>query len=350
MPVTLADIARELGVSKMTISRAINNHPAINAETRQRVLEVARRMKYQPNQYARALTTNRSYLIGMVVPDLMHSYYAEILRAVESVAHLAGFQILVCNTDEDTAKEIPEVEALVHRTDGLIIASALPPSQSQAYRSLLRDGAKIVLIDRLLENLNCPAVTTDNVQVGSLATEHLISLGHRRIGHLRGPAVMVANDRFEGYKQALSKHRVKYDKALVRECGFFEAQGYETMRAWIAEGSVPEAIFAANDPAAIGAMSAFREAEWRVGKDIAIVGAGSVHYGEMLSVPLTTVAWSTAEMGRQAARLLIELVEERASAHKVQRLIISPELIVRGSSGVKERAGRITTIRVRSAR
>jgi LacI family transcriptional regulator len=350
MPVTLADIARELGVSKMTISRAINNHPAINAGTRQRVLAIARRMKYQPNQHARALTTNRSYLIGMVVPDLMHSYYAEILRAVESVARPAGFQILVCNTDEDTAKEIPEVEALVHRTDGLIIASALPPAQSQAYRRLLKDGAKIVLIDRLLENLNCPAVTTDNVQVGSLATEHLISLGHRRIGHLRGPAVMVSNDRFEGYKQALSKHKVKYDKTLVRECGFLEAQGYEAMRGWIEEGSVPKAIFAANDPAAIGAMRALEEAEWRVGKDVAMVGAGNVHYGEMLNVTLTTVAWSTAEMGRQAARLLIEVVEEKPSTQKAQRLIITPELIVRRSSGAKERAGRIIATGARSAR
>src|SRR5207247_10365714 len=119
----------------------------INAETRQRVLEVVRRMKYHPNHHARALTTNRSYLIGMVVPDLMHSYYAEILRAVESVARPAGIQILVCNTDEDPAKAVPEVEALVHRTDGLIIASALPPGQSQAYRRLLKGGAKIGVID-----------------------------------------------------------------------------------------------------------------------------------------------------------------------------------------------------------
>ncbi len=119
MPVTLADIARELGVSKMTVSRAINNNPLISAETRKRVLEVARRMNYQPNQHARALATNRSYLIGIVVPDLMNLYFAEVIRAIETIARPAGFQLLICGTDEDTTREIGEVEALLQRTDGL---------------------------------------------------------------------------------------------------------------------------------------------------------------------------------------------------------------------------------------
>lgn len=337
MRTTLADISRELGVSKMTVSRAINNHPAINAETRKRVLAVARRLKYQPNQYARALVTNRSYLLGMVVPDLMHSYYAEILRGIESVVRSAGYQILIGNTDEDAAKEITEVEALRHRTDGLIIASALPPDRTREYRKMLRDGLKLVLIDRQLKNLGCPAVTTNNVQVGRLATEHLISMGHRRVGHLRGAAATVARERFEGYKQALAKHKIRYDKSLVRECGFLEDQGYEAMRAWIADGSVPEAIFAANDPAAIGAMRKLEEAGWRVGRDISVVGAGSIHYGDMLGVPLTTVAWSRTEMGQQAARLLIDLIEGKATPRKAEHIILTPELVVRRSSSAGSR-------------
>jgi len=340
MPTTLADIARELGVSKMTVSRAINNHPAVKAETRRRVLAVARRMKYQPNQHARALATNRSYLLGMVVPDLMHSYFAEIMRGVESVARAAGFQILICNTDEDAVKEIGEVEALRQRTDGLIIASALAPEQAQAYRKLLKDGLKLVLIDRQLENLPCPAVVTDNVEVGRLATEHLISLGHRRIGHLRGPDVMVARERFEGYRQTLAKHKLRCDKSLVRECGFLEDQGYEAMRAWIAEGSVPEAVFAVNDPAAIGAMLALEEAGFSPGRDVAVVGGGNIHYGDMLGVPLTTVAWSTIEMGQQAAWLLIGLIKGGTTAQARQRIILAPELVVRRSSGAGAERGR----------
>ncbi len=334
MATTLADIARELGVSKMTVSRAINDHPAISAKTRKRVLAVARRLKYQPNQHARALATNRSFLLGMVVPDLMHSYFAEILRGVESVVRSAGYQILICNTDEDSAREISEVEALRHRTDGLIIATAFAPDGNEPYRKLLRSGTKIVLIDRQLKGLACPVVTTDNVKVGRIATEHLLNAGHRRIGHLRGSGATTALDRLKGYRQALSEHGLPYDRALVRNSGFLEEGGSEAMRAWIAEGNLPDAIFAVNDPAAIGAMRVLEEAGLQVGKDVAVVGAGNIHYGDLLGVSLTTISWSCLEMGREAARLLIELIEGRKPGKVAPRVVLEPELVVRRSSGV----------------
>jgi LacI family transcriptional regulator len=340
MPTTLADIAKELGISKMTVSRAINNHPAINAETRERVLEVARRMNYRPNQYARALITNRSYLIGLIVPDLMHSYFAELAKAIEAIARPAGYEILICNTEEDAATELAEVEALRHRTDGLIIASAVPASSASAYRKMMKEGAKIVFIDRHFESLRLPAVTTDDVKVGRLATEHLIALGHRRIGHLRGTSVAVAADRFEGYKQALAAHKIRHDEKLVRDCGFFESDGYQAMRAWIAEAAVPSAVFAANDPAAIGAMQALEEARIRVPNDTAIVGAGNIHYGDRLSVPLTTVTWDKTRMGQQAARLLLTLLGSEADAEvngRRGRIICEPELVVRKSCGANRK-------------
>lgn len=336
MATTLADIARELGVSKMTVSRAINNHPDINTETRERILKVARKLNYQPNQHARALATNRSYLFGVVVPDLMHSYFAELLHSIESIARPAGFQIVICNTEEDATRETGEVEALRHRTDGLIIASALPPTEVKAYRKMIKEGVKIVLIDRVLEELRCPAVTTDNIKVGMIATDHLISLGHRQIGHLRGPAVMVAKERFEGYQQSLAKNGLQFDPELIRESGFLERDGYEAMRAWIAEGHVPPAIFAPNDPTAIGAMMALDEAGLHPGEDVAIVGGGNIHYGDMLRVPLTTVSWSRTEMGQAAAEILIKLINgELVGTKSAQRIIIEPKLLVRSSCGAK---------------
>lgn len=352
MPVTLADIARELGVSKMTVSRAINNHPLISAETRERVLEVARRMNYQPNQYARALATNRSYLIGVVVPDLMHSYFAEIYRGVEAVARPVGYRNLICNTDEDAAKEIDETEALLPRTDGLVVASSLPPGKAAFYRRIIKDGTKVVLIDRRLKGVRCPVVTTDDVQVGIIGTEHLIGLGHRRIGHLRGPAaVSTAAGRFEGYRRALAKHGLESDGALVRDCGFTEREGYEAMSTWLAEADVPAAIFAVNDPVAIGAMQALEEAGVGVGREVALVGAGNIHYGDMLRVPLTTVSWSRNEMGRQAAHLLIQLIEGNQPAASAMHVTLPPELVVRNSSGAKTsaRAGVRPVLRGRRA-
>ncbi len=329
MPVTLEDIARALNVSKMTVSRAINNHPEISSETRARILATAQKMNYRPNQFARALMTKQSYLIGIVVPDLMHSYFAEICRGVEAHARPVGYQNLICSTDEEPRKEMDEIEALVSRTDGLIVASALSASEAKFYKRLISDGAKIVLIDRLLDGLRCSAVTTDDVQVGKLATKHLIELGHRKIGHLRGPDVSTAVKRLQGYREALSKAKLK---AVVHDCGFTETDGYAAMQKWIAAGNLPSAIFAANDPAAIGAMAAANEAGLKVPDDIAFVGAGSIHYGDMLRVPLTTVSWSKAEMGQAAATLLLELIDGKK---KNRTITVSPELVIRQSSGTR---------------
>ena len=333
MPTTLGDIARALNVSKMTVSRAINNHPEINPETRARVLAAAQKMNYRPNQFARALTSKHSYLIGIVVPDLMHSYFAEICRGVESHARPAGYQNLICSTDEEARKELEEIEALWTRTDGLIVASALTANDAKSYRKLVGDGGKIVLIDRLLNGLRCPAVVTDDVRVGVLATEHLIALGHRRIGHLRGTSASTSQGRLEGYKQAMSKARLRIEKSFIHDCGFTEADGRAAMQQWIANGNLPTAIFAANDPAAIGAMAALSDAGLDVPNDVAIVGAGNIHYGDMLRVPLTTVSWSTAAMGQAAAQLLLELI---AGKNKPRRVIIPPELVVRRSCGAKK--------------
>jgi LacI family transcriptional regulator len=327
MPVTLEDIARALNVSKMTVSRAINNHPEINRETRERILATAQKMKYRPNQFARALTTNHSYLIGIVVPDLMHSYFAEICRGVESQARPVGYQNLICSTDEESRKEKDEIEALLSRTDGLIVASALPASEVKFYRRLLSEGANIVLIDRVLDGLRCSAVTTDDVEVGRLATEHLIELGHRKIGHLRGPDVSTSLKRLQGYQEAMAKARLK---PLVRECGFTEAVGRTAMQQWIAKNDLPSAIFAANDPAAIGAMGALTDAGLNVPEDLAFVGAGNIHYGDMLRVPLTTVSWSKSAMGQEAAGLLLELIDGKK---KVRKITVPPELIIRRSCG-----------------
>jgi len=337
MPTTLADIARALGVSKMTVSRAINNHPEISPETRARILDAAQRMNYRPNQFARALTTNRSYLLGVVVPDLMHSYFAEICRGIESVAKPLGYQNLICSTDEDSVSEESEIEALLPRTDGLILASSASPGETKFFRRIIRERARLVLIDRQLEGVKCPMVTTDDVKVGALATEHLLSLGHRRVGHLKGTLASTGTLRFEGYRKALAKRGVPFDPELVKECGFTERDGYEATRDWLRDGDLPPAIFAANDPAAIGAMSAITEAGLRLPEDIALVGGGNIHYGDMLRVPLTTVAWSKPEMGHAAARLLIDLVEGKRGTRE-QHVIVEPELIVRASCGATQMA------------
>lgn len=203
---------------------------------------------------------------------------------------------------------------------------------------MIKDGARFVLVDRTMKQLGCPAVATDNVLVGRLATEHLIRLGHRRIGHLRGDGSSVSGDRFDGYKQALAKRKLRFEKNLVRECGLLESEGYDAMRSWLAESEVPDAIFAVNDPAAIGAMQALEEVGLRAGKDVALVGAGNIHYGAMLRVPLTTISWSRREMGQSAANLLIQLIEGKSSNAKPAQIILPLELVIRDSCGARAKA------------
>jgi LacI family transcriptional regulator len=166
--------------------------------------------------------------------------------------------------------------------------------------------------------------------VGKLATEHLIKLGHRKIGHLRGPDVSTSLKRLQGYREATAKARLK---PLVRDCGFTEPDGRTAMKKWIAKGDLPTAIFAANDPAAIGAMSAMNEAGLKVPDDVAFVGAGNIHYGDMLSVPLTTVSWSKSAMGYEAAKLLLQLIDGKK---KIQKISVPPELLIRQSCGISQ--------------
>ena len=227
----------------------------------------------------------------------MHSYFAEIMHGIEAVARSSNYQIVIGNTEEHIAREVNEVEALRVRTDGLIIATCATASKTELYKKMIADGTKIVLIDRTLEGLECPMVTTDDIEVGLMGTEHLIRLGHRKIGHLRGTTTSTSKKRLEGYKQALEKNDIAYEKSLVRTCGLMESDGYRVMNDWIREGSLPKAIFAVNDPTAIGAMQALHEAGIRVGKNVAIVGGGNIHYGDMLRVPLTTVSWSSRRDG-----------------------------------------------------
>ena len=200
---------------------------------------------------------------------------------------------------------------------------------------MIKEGTKIVLIDRTLDGVDCPMVTTDNIEVGALATEHLIKLGHERIGHLRGTATSTSRERLEGYKQALSRNSIALDKTLIKECGLMESDGYSAMKQWIGEGDLPTAVFAVNDPAAIGAMQALTESGIKIGEDLAIVGGGNIHYGDMLSVPLSTVSWSRGEMGQAAARLLIKMIEANGGDAGHQKVILSPHLVVRKSCGSK---------------
>jgi len=330
---TMKRIAGELGVSITTVSKVLNHHADISEATRNRVFAKVEELGYQRNAVARSLTLRRTHTLGIVIPDLMHSFFVEVIAGIEPVASARGFGLLLCSSGEDPRKERGELELLRGRqVDGVVIASAHASGNTDMLKQLTRHGTGLVMIDRDDHpSVKCHRVVTDDEQVGVLATSHLIDAGRRAIAHVAGPAIVHARRRERGWRAALAARGIRPSEAWLVAGGFMEGDGYRAMKRLLAVKPRVDAVFAANDPAAIGAMKAIWEAGLRVPDDIAIVGAGDIALGDLLRVPLTTVAWSRQEQGRHAAELLLNGLDRQSDPP--QRIVIPPRLIVRESSG-----------------
>jgi LacI family transcriptional regulator len=335
---TMKRIARELGVSITTISKVLNNRTDIGHATRARVLAKVAELGYQPNAVARSLTLRRTHTLGVVIPDLMHSFFVEIVAGLETVASARGYGLLLCSSNENPAKERAELELLRHRqVDGIILASVNATGNTDLLQRLSELKIGLVMIDRDDHpTVKCDRVVTDDVMVGRLATSHLLEQGRRAIAHIMGPPIAHAKRRAEGYRAALEQHRIRARPEWIVRGGFMDGNGYGAMKKLLALKPRVDAVFAANDPSAIGAMKAIWDAGLRVPEDIAVVGAGEIALGDLLRVPLTTVSWSRDEQGKQAAQLLLDRIGPEPS-ERFHSVVIPPKLIVRQSSGLVER-------------
>ena len=336
-------IAEELGVSVTTVSKVLNEQPDIGPATRARVLAKVAELGYRPNAVARSLSLRRTHTLGVVIPDLMHSFFVEIVAGIESVMSAQGYGLLLCSSGEDPKKERSELEMLrARQVDGIVLASAHVSGNTDVLKRIAALGCALVMIDRDDHpRVACHRVLTDDLAVGRLATEHLLAHGRRRIAHIGGPPIVHAKRREEGYLDALNAAGIKPNQDLIQRAGFMEADGYRAMRHLLAMDPPVDAVFAANDPAALGAMKAIWEAGLAVPRDIAIVGAGDVAHGDLLRVPLTTVAWSKEALGRRAAELLLEQIGPLPRG-PFRRIVIPPSLVVRESSGGPVTAGALS--------
>jgi LacI family transcriptional regulator len=330
---TMKRIASDLGVSITTVSKVLNNRADISEATRSRVLAKVEELGYQRNAVARSLSLRRTHTLGIVIPDLMHSFFVEIIAGIEPVASVRGFGLLLCSSSEDPGKERAELEMLRGRqVDGVVLASASASGNTDMLQQLTKQGTTLVMIDRDdHSSVKCHRVLTDDDQVGQLATSHLLDLGRRAIAHIAGPPIAHARRREKGWREALRARGMKIAEDWVVRGGFMESDGYRVMKRLLTVRPRIDAVFAANDPAAIGAMKAIWEAGLRVPDDIAIVGVGDIALGDLLRVPLTTVGWSRRDQGRHAAELLLNGLD--LDVDEPQRVIIPPRLIVRESSG-----------------
>jgi LacI family transcriptional regulator len=332
MTVTMMDIAKDLKVSVVTVSKVLRNQGRISDATRKLVLRRAKELNYQMNWVARSLVTRRTYTIGLLLPEFAHPFFAEIARAVARTVRPHGYHVVISSFEEDPELESSEADALLARqVDGLIIASAQPERHLAMFKRVQERKTPYVLIDRPIRGVRACFVGVDNRAIGRMATEHLIARGCKRIAHLRGPDVGIADERLEGYRKALAKAGVQPWADYVVSGGRGDDSGYEGMRRLLNMENPPDGVVCYNDPVAIGAMKAILEAGLKLPHDVAVVGAGNVHYSDVLAVPLTTVDQGTCRIGVLAAELLLA----RIGAKRVlrpQKILIPPKLVEREST------------------
>lgn len=332
MSVRMKDIARDLGVSLMTVSKALRNHSDISEKTRARVLKRMKELNYQPDWIARSLVTRRTYLVGLVVPDLMHSFFAEVAKGVARRLEPGGYHAVIFNSEENPEAETRQIELLLQRkVDGLIVASAHHSGDAEIFRKLIARNVPCVLIDRLFPGIQVNYVGVKDEEIGAMATEHLIDRGCRAIAHIRGPDVPPGIGRLKGYRRSLARHGLTVPSSYVVAAEVDDKTGYEAMTRLLHADSRPDGVFCYNDPVAAGAIKAALEAGLRVPEDVAIVGVGNVHYSDLLRVPLSTIDQSSSEIGERAADLLSECMDAKTPPPP-RRILITPRLVVRDST------------------
>jgi LacI family transcriptional regulator len=335
MPVRLKDIAKDLGLSVVTVSKVLRDHPDIGEATRKRVLKRMKEMNYQPNLTARALITGQTWTMGILVPDLLHPFFASIAQSLSHEIRSRGYSLLISSSDEDAELEQREIEHLLaRRVDCLLIASAQWSVDS--FRRIEAQKTPYILLDRQFQGLAANFVGVDDQAVGMLATRHLIEQGCRRIAHIRGPEVSTALGRLEGYRQALNEAEMQAMPEHIVSLGSSgdhrgEPGGYEAAKRLLAGKKRPDGIFCFNDPSALGAMRAIFEAGLRVPEEIAVVGCGNLSYSDFLRVPLTSVDQGSEEIGRRAAAMALQVASEKSTS-RPKRELIEPRLVMRASS------------------
>jgi len=334
MAVRLKDIAEDLGVSVVTVSKVLRNHSDIGPETRARVLKRARELNYRPNQTARALVTGRSGTIGLIVPDLIHSFFAQVAKGVTAVLKQHGCSLLISSSEEDGELEQQEIAQMFARgVDAVLLATVRDGAVNG--RAHKNPEKPLILIDRRCHALSPHFVGLDDKAAGRIATEHLITQGCRRIAHIRGGGLSPALDRLAGFREAMTAHSHTIDESNIvagrSVDNSADSSGYEAMKTLLARGKKPDGVFCFNDPMALGAMKAILEAGLRIPDDIAIIGCGNLIHSDFLRVPLSSIDQDSATIGASAARLALDLLAENPPEAPAP-VLVAPKLWVRDST------------------
>lgn len=329
MAISIKDVAREADVSIATVSRVLNEIDVVNDDTKQRVLDAIKKLKYRPNIVARSLKTQRTRTIGIIIPDISSQFYPEIVRGAEDVSNIYNYNIILCNADKDTEKEVEYLMVLREKmVDGVLYMSS--SMEEDVIDTINQLEVPIVLIETQDKDKLFPSVTIDNEKAAYEAVTYLVNKGNKKIAYIGTSenAINASALRYVGYKRALIESGLEVEEDSVYFSGLKSKDGYEGMSSIISKTSV-DAVFCASDDIAIGAINALRDNNIRVPEDVDIVGFDDSYAAAMYYPKLTTVAQPTYDMGSVAMRMLIKIIDKKELE---QKYYVLPHQLVKRNS------------------
>ena len=331
---TLKDIAKELGISVSSVSRALRSHPDIAEETIRRVKEYAERHQYVPNILAVNFRKNRSNNIGLIVPELVHHFFSSAISGAINEAKKTGYNVLVSQSNDILVDEISACKTMMGSSvDGLLISVSNETVEGEHLKEFLIEGKPVVQFDKITDRVECPKVIVDDRDGAYHAVNHLIEMGYKRIAHIRGRLdVKNSIERFEGYKKALLDNQLAFDPSLVKNCFHItEQEGYDFAKELMNGENPPDAFFCITDIVALGVFKYLKSSGIKIPEEVGIVGFSNWKLAEVVSPGISSVDQHGYEMGAKATRMLIDLIEN----HKIgtnDTFEIKTKLVIRESS------------------
>lgn len=331
---TIIDIAKTLHLSKSTVSRALTGHPNVKAKTRERVLELAAQLDYQRNQLAISLLTNRTQIIGIMVPEFLSYFFPKVIIGAQEVLAEAGYNVVICHSNESYETEVTNTKLLLaSRVDGILVSHTKETRNFEHFKIFERKGIPVVFFNRIVDELSVSKVAVDDYEGAYRAVEHLIKTGKRRIAHLSGPeSLLNSRSRLNGYRDALTHYQIPIDPTLIISYDLTLDKANIYVNHLLNLPQPPDALFAINDPTAIEALKVIKSRGLRIPDDIAVVGFSDDPISALIEPGLTTVAQPVDEIGRQAAQLLLHQLAAEDERPEPELVVLPTRLIVRGST------------------
>lgn len=332
--ITIKDIAKALGLSTSTVSRALRGGYEISEETKRIVLEYAEKINYRPNPIALSLKERRSHSIGVIVCEIANNFFSQVINGIESVAYKSGYHVIITQSNESYEREALNVNHLASRSvDGLLISLSTETSDISYLKALHDKGLPIVLFDRISEEIKTHKVITDNFHGAFEATEYLINRGHKKIAHFTSAAhLSITRERLMGYRAALEKHKIPYNESYVKYCnhgGIIQDELDDIVKSLLSLPDKPQAIFIGQDRLTTGALTAFKKLNPEYASTIDITGFTNSNVVDLISPSIIAVRQPAFEMGQAATELLIQLIESKYPVTDFETRVMNTQLMVK---------------------